>query len=62
MKVHVSDKRFLSFLEETIRGILEYLKLLLDIWSPKLTSSDSEGVSLELAIKAGKTRFKYLTK
>jgi len=55
-------KRFLMVLEETIRGILEYLKVLLDIWSPKLATSDAEGFDMELAIKAGRTEFKYLTK
>ncbi|QDQ85798.1 hypothetical protein [Paraburkholderia megapolitana] len=53
-------ERFLGFLEITVRGSIAYLKALNDLWAPKLRSDDDAGFDLELAMKAGMTKFKYL--
>ena len=53
-------KRFVDFLEVTIRGSLAYLQQLNELWAPKLTPADVGTFDLELAIKAGKTKFKFL--
>lgn len=54
-------RRFLSFLEITVRGALEYLTLLIEYWAPTLGTPGGMSIDLELAIKAGKTDFKFLT-
>lgn len=51
--------RFLSYLAVTVRGALEYLTLLIEYWAPRLVASEEQSVDLELAIKAGKTRFSF---
>jgi len=53
-------QRFLGFLEETIRGSISYLKLLVQIWAPTLVQPDSRVFDLEMAAKAGKTKFGFL--
>lgn len=53
-------KRFVDFLEVTIRGTLTYLQRLIELWEPKLTPADTGALALELAVKAGKTEFKFL--
>lgn len=53
-------KRFVDFLEVTIRGSLAYLQQLNELWAPKHAPADAEAFDLDLAIKAGKTEFKFL--
>lgn len=53
-------ERFLTFLEMTVRGSIAYLKAFNDLWALKLGSGDDVGFDLELAMKAGMTKFKYL--
>jgi hypothetical protein len=53
-------KRFLTFLEVTIRGSIAYLKLLNELWAPKFKVESDGRLDLELAMKAGETEFKYL--
>lgn len=54
-------KRFVEYLEITIRGGLEYLRLLQALWPPKILPTLSNPFSVELAVKAGQTEFKYLS-
>lgn len=52
--------RFLGFLETTIRGSILYLESLASFWTPTLVPPDAEPFDLDLALKAGKTRFRFL--
>ena len=52
--------RFLDFLEITVRGSIEYLKLLQACWAPKILATLQSPFDRELAIKAGQTEFKFL--
>lgn len=54
-------KRFVDFLEETIRGSLAYLSRLQELWAPVLALSTPTGLDLDLYAKAGQTDFKFLT-
>ena len=53
-------ERLLGFLEVTIRGGLEYLRKLQAISEPKILAELESPFSVELAVKAGQTEFKYL--
>jgi hypothetical protein len=52
--------RFLKFLETTIRGSTAYLDSLVTFWTPRLVLPNQEPFDLDLALKAGKTNFKFL--
>lgn len=52
--------RFLDFLQTTVRGGIEYLKLLQAVWSPEILPDLQKPFDIELALKAGKTQFKFL--
>jgi len=54
--------RFLEYLETTIRGCIGYLEKFTEVWSPQILPASTEAFDLELALKAGKTEFKFLTK
>lgn len=53
-------KRFLEFLESTVRGGICYLKALQELWGPNILPALQDPLDLELALKAGKTEFKFL--
>lgn len=53
-------ERFLAFLETTVRGGIYYLKTLQEIWGPNILPTLQDPFDLELALKAGKTEFKFL--
>ena len=53
-------ERFLDFLENTVRGGIYYLKSLQEIWGPNILPTLQDPFDLELALKAGKTEFKFL--
>ncbi len=53
-------KRFVDFLEETIRSSLAYLSRLHELWAPSLTPHVVKGPDLELYFQSGKTEFKFL--
>lgn len=53
-------KRFMDFLEVTIRGSLSYLESLVGFWAPKVAVPIDAPLDLEAAIHAGKTDFKFL--
>ena len=52
--------RFLDFLETTVRGGIYYLKTLQQLWEPNILPTLQDPFDLELALKAGKTEFKFL--
>lgn len=52
--------RFLDFLETTVRGGINYLKTLQALWGPKILPTLQSPFDLELAMKAGRTEFKFL--
>src|SRR5262249_25416893 len=54
-------KRFVDFLEGTVRGSLAYLKRLHELWAPTLASTHSGSLDPALYLNAGKTEFKFLT-
>lgn len=53
-------ERFAQFLQMTIRGGIQYLSLLRECWAPRISDSAPEPFSLEAALRAGRTKFKYL--
>jgi len=53
-------ERFRDFLEGTVRGSLAYLNSLVEYWAPKVAAPMDAPFDLELAIKAGRTDFKFL--
>jgi len=53
-------ERFLNFLETTVRGSINYLKTLQELWGPSILPTLQNPFDLELAMKAGQTEFKYL--
>lgn len=53
-------RRFLGFLEETIRGSMSYLRLLNHLWAPTFALPDTAMFDLEAALKAARTEFKFL--
>ena len=53
-------KRFLDFIETTVRGGINYLKTLQVLWGPKILPILQSPFDLELAMKAGQTEFKFL--
>lgn len=55
-------KRFLGFLETTVKGGNRYLEELHAAWAPKVLPTAEEPIDLELASKAGKTEFEFLRK
>lgn len=52
--------RFLNFLETTIRRSISYLDSLATFWTPKLVPLEQEPFDLDLALKAGRTNFRFL--
>lgn len=52
--------RFLEYLETTIRGCIGYLEKFTEVWSSQVLPANAETFNLELALKAGKTEFKFL--
>jgi hypothetical protein len=52
--------RFLDFLETTVRGGIYYLNTLQQLWGPNILPNLQDPFDLELALKAGKTEFKFL--
>lgn len=52
-------KRFIAFLQVTIRGSLAYLRCLDELWWPNLANDGT--FDLKHATNAGKTEFKFLT-
>jgi hypothetical protein len=53
-------ERFSKFLQATIQGGIEYLRLLREHWAPKIVQLPPEPFNLEAALRAGRAEFKYL--
>lgn len=53
-------ERFLEYLEKTIRASISYLQSLQEVWGPSINQPKPGDFDLELAMKAGKTKFEYL--
>lgn len=53
-------ERFAEFLQATIQGGIQYLTLLREFWAPRIAAASPEPFSLEAAMRAGRTKFKYL--
>jgi hypothetical protein len=52
--------RFVEFLHASVTGGIQYLKAVHDQWAPQVFPAEEEPFSLELALKAGRTKFKFL--
>jgi hypothetical protein len=55
-------QRFAGYLVSTIRGGIEYLALIRAYWAPLVAAPQAEPFSLEAALRAGRTEFKYLAR
>jgi len=55
-------KRFLGFLEVSVRTSIGYLNGLCTTWAAEIEHPDPKDIDLELWKKAGETKFGYLAK
>lgn len=53
-------ERFVGFLQSSVAGGIQYLRTVHALWAPKILPVADEPFSLELALQAGRTKFKFL--